>query len=159
MCLLQRSCLCRPHVENIFQTFLAASLLKVGHQVERLLPVADLRFTFFQGEAPNSRDAAKLLNSYFRFLGRERIVTFLYEPVFKLKRSLNVCLGKIRPSEVGFSPIQTQHCRDWQQNPSWDLGLRRLRICYLFHRGIFSQERPGRLMFLAECVRTPFSRR
>lgn len=117
-----------------------------------VLPVADLRFTFFQGEAPNSRNAAKLLNSYFRFLGRERIATFLYAPVFKLKWSLNVCLGKIRLSEKGFCPIQTQHCRDWQQNPSWDLGLRRLRICYLFHRGILSQERPGRLMFLAECV-------
>lgn len=60
-------------MENVSQGLLAASPIKVGPQVQRpsALPVAGLRFAFFEGEAPSSSDTAKLLNSHFRFLGRE----------------------------------------------------------------------------------------
>lgn len=87
---------------------------------------------------------------------RERIAISLYEPVFKLKWSLHVCLGKLIPPEIGFYPIQTRHCRDWQQIPSWGFRHRRLRTCYLFHGGIFSQERSGHwMLFLAQCGMNP----
>lgn len=43
-----------------------------GAATASVLPVAELRFAFFEGEARSSSDAAKVLNSYFRFLGRER---------------------------------------------------------------------------------------
>lgn len=73
-CVSFKDAACCLHVENGSSGFLAACLMKAGPQEQQrpLSPVAELRFAFFESEAPSSSDAAKVLNSDFRFLGRKR---------------------------------------------------------------------------------------